>query len=664
MWMDVNTSSFTIRSESRIEVLEVVAVPRHEGDQHVAAKRQLAEIGRRTVGDDVGLLDPIAHLHQRALVDAGVLVRALVFHQPVNIDARLGRIGLAGGAHDDTRGVHLIDDAGAAGADRGARVACDHTFHAGADERRLGTNQRHRLALHVRTHQGAIGVVIFQEWNERGGDRDELLGRHVHEVDLVARHQMHVAGMAAHDQVLGEASAAVDRGIGLGDRVAALLHRREIDHLVGDAAVFDLAVRRLDEAVFVHPRVGGERIDQSDIRPFRRLNRTDAAVMGRVHVTHLEAGALTRKTARPERREAPLMRDLGQRVGLIHELRELRGAEELAHRGGRRLGVDQVLRHDGVDIDRRHALLDRALHAQQADAVLVFHELADRTHPAVAEVVDVVDLALAVAQVDQRADHRDDVFLAQHAHGVGRVELQPHIHLDAANRGQIVALAVEEQRTEHRLGGVDGRRLTRAHDPVDVEQRILARHVLVDGERVADIGTDIDVIDVEQRQFLVAGLDQTFQILLGDLLAGLHVDFAGLGVHQVLGDVVADQFLVGHAQGLEALLGELARLAHGELMARFNHGTAGVGIDQVVDRLVAFQPIGIERHAPALFLTLVGDVLVEGAQDFLAVEPQRIQKRRHRNLAAAVDAREHDVLGVELDVEPGAAIGNNAGGEQ
>ena len=125
--------------------------------------------------------------------------------------------------------------------------------------------------------------------------------------------------------------------------------------------------------------------------------------MRRVHVAHLEAGALAGQTARTERREPPLVRDLGQRVGLVHELRELRGAEELAHRRGRRLGVDQVLRHHGVDIDRRHPLLDRALHAQQADAVLVLHQFADRADPAVAEMVDVVDLALAVAQVDQRA---------------------------------------------------------------------------------------------------------------------------------------------------------------------------------------------------------------------------------------------------------------------
>ena len=39
-------------------VLEVVAVPRHERDEHVAAERQIAEIGRRTVGDDVALVRP------------------------------------------------------------------------------------------------------------------------------------------------------------------------------------------------------------------------------------------------------------------------------------------------------------------------------------------------------------------------------------------------------------------------------------------------------------------------------------------------------------------------------------------------------------------------------------------------------------------------------
>jgi hypothetical protein len=95
----------------------------------------------------------------------------------------------------------------------------------------------------------------------------------------------------------------------------------------------------------------------------------------------------------------------GERVGLVHELRELGRPEELAHRGDRGLGVDQVVRHHGRDVDRAHALLHGALHAEQADAVLVLEQLADRTDAAVAEIVDVVDLALAVLEVDQGLDH-------------------------------------------------------------------------------------------------------------------------------------------------------------------------------------------------------------------------------------------------------------------
>ena len=49
-------------------VLEVVAHPRHERDEHVLAERQIAEIGRRTVGDDLAGLD---RSHPRSPADAG-----------------------------------------------------------------------------------------------------------------------------------------------------------------------------------------------------------------------------------------------------------------------------------------------------------------------------------------------------------------------------------------------------------------------------------------------------------------------------------------------------------------------------------------------------------------------------------------------------------------
>jgi hypothetical protein len=89
--------------------------------------------------------------------------------------------------------------------------------------------------------------------------------------------------------------------------------------------------------------------------------------------------------------------DLGKGVGLVHELRKLGGAEEFLDYGRDRLGIDQVMRHQAVDFLQTHALLDRPLHPHQSDAVLIFEQFADRAHPAVAQMVDVVDGSLAVA---------------------------------------------------------------------------------------------------------------------------------------------------------------------------------------------------------------------------------------------------------------------------
>src|SRR5213594_1103628 len=110
-------------------VLEVVAAPRHEGDQHVAPERQLAHLRRRTVGDHVSRLHVVAHDHDRTLVDAGVLVRPLVLDEVVDVDAGVAPVlRRAVGLHDDTRRVDLLDDTIAARDHRDPRVARDHAL--------------------------------------------------------------------------------------------------------------------------------------------------------------------------------------------------------------------------------------------------------------------------------------------------------------------------------------------------------------------------------------------------------------------------------------------------------------------------------------------------------------------------------------------------------
>ncbi len=648
-------------------VFEVVAVPGHERDERVAAQGQFAQFGRRAVGDDVAGHDLVAHLHQRALVDAGRLVRALELAQTVDIDARTGGVGFFRGADDDTRTVDLLHDAGALGDDHGAGVASDDGFHARADQRGVGLHQRHGLTLHVRAHEGAVGVIVFQEGDQGRGHRNHLTRRHVHQVDLLLLEQGRFAIDPAGDQVVDDL-AVQHLDVGLGDDVLRLFHGRHVDDLFERLAVGDATVGALDEAVLVDSGVSGQRVDQADVRAFRRFNRADAAVVGRVNVADFEAGALAGQTARAKRRQTALVGDLRQRVGLVHELRQLRGAEEFTHRGRGGLGVDQVVRHHGVDVDGRHAFLDGAFHAQQTDAVLVFQQFADRTHPAVAQVVDVVDFAATIAQADQQLQDGQHVFLAEHAHLVRSVQLQAHVHLHAAHGREVVAFGVEEQRLEHRFGGFDGRRLARTHDAVDVEQRVLADGVLVHAQGVAHVGADRDVVDVQHvdgAEALVGqGLDR------GDvqLVAGFGVDFAVLEVDGVAGQVAAGQGFRSQQQGLQTVVSQLLGLAGGDLGAGRSHFFAAVGVDQGEFRLHAAPALGLVRGGPAFGAgggaLLERDDVVERRQDLFAVHAQGIEEGRGGQLAATVDADIDHVLGVELEVQPRAAIRDHAGGEQ
>src|SRR5262245_50979436 len=113
--------------------------------------------------------------------------------------------------------------------------------------------------------------------------------------------------MATHDHVLSKAAATVDWRVGLRDGIPRLLHRREILHLVGHAAVLDLTIGGLNEAVFVHPCISGERIDQPDVRTFRRLNGTNTPVVRGMHVAHFKTGAFARQTSGAKRGEPSLV---------------------------------------------------------------------------------------------------------------------------------------------------------------------------------------------------------------------------------------------------------------------------------------------------------------------------------------------------------------------
>ena len=247
-------------------------------------------------------------------------------------------------------------------------------------------------------------------------------------------------------------------------------------HVIDDATALYLAVGRFDEAELVDARVAGKRADQADVRTFRRFDRAYAAVVRWVNVAHFESGAFARKTAGSKSRKTPLVRDFGKRIRLIHELRELRTAEKFADRGHDRLGVDEIVRHGrGHFLVHGHFFLDGALHADQADAELVFEEFTNRADAAIAEVIDVVYGADIFAQLQQVTNRGDEIRGIERASFERRFEAELDVEFQAADAAEIVFARIEEHAIEKRSGCFERRRIAGTQLAVDFDQRFARR---------------------------------------------------------------------------------------------------------------------------------------------------------------------------------------------
>ena len=512
-------------------VLEVVAVEGHERDQRVATEGEFALVRRRAVGHDLALLDLLALLDDGLLVLAGPLVEA----------AELAENVLVGVVHQDALGVDVSDRARPLGADDHAAVLRDVPLHPRRHARRVGAEQRHGLPLHVAAHQGAVGVVVLQERDQRGTDRNGLLRRDVDVLDRVAARRGQIALHAGELQPLVHVAVAAHDVRRREDRlhffVGAKVLRRAVDF-----AVLDDAVRRDEEAVLVDVGVDRQRRDQADVRAFRRLNWADSPVVADVNVAHLEAGALAVEAARSERGKPTLVGELRQRVGLVDDLRKLAAAEEEVDRATDRFGVHQV-RHlaEFVRILQAHALLHGALELQEALANLLRRQLVDEPQAAVAEVVDVVDVPLAVPQGEHVPQRVHEVLAPQDHLRLRHVLLELAVDAEPPDPAQAVALLVEELLVEQRPRLLNLRRVAGAKPAVNLENGLLVAvgDVLrqrVEDQRVADLRHDRNLIDVARLKLLD---------VFAELRAGLDHLLARLGVDDARRRVVLGLEVLG-----------------------------------------------------------------------------------------------------------------------
>ena len=232
-------------------VLIVIALPGHEPDQDVAAERQLSVVGGWAVGQHFSLPDALARAHNGPLVHAGALVGANKFGEPVR------RCQAAVAEHFNLTRGHVGDDSVFLGDDAHARVQRGLVLHAGADNGGLRADQGHGLPLHVRTHQGAVCVVVFQKRNHGRRDRNDHLGRNIHVIGALAGDFHNLLAVAGGDFGIEEAAVLADGLVGLRHNEFILAVGGHVLHFVEHDAglLINFAVGSLQKAVLIDTRI-------------------------------------------------------------------------------------------------------------------------------------------------------------------------------------------------------------------------------------------------------------------------------------------------------------------------------------------------------------------------------------------------------------------------
>ena len=182
-------------------VLEVVPTPRHKRHKDILTQREFAMINGWSISKHLPFHNRLAKPNHWCLSNTGVLVRSLKLDQV--IDVQPGILPLLPilriGPHDDAGSIDALHDPGPTSLNYIPRISRDHRFHPGPHQRSLRCDQRNRLALHIGTHQRAIGVVMLQERHKRGRHAHHLLWRHIHVLNLIRGGQNKVSTVTTRD---------------------------------------------------------------------------------------------------------------------------------------------------------------------------------------------------------------------------------------------------------------------------------------------------------------------------------------------------------------------------------------------------------------------------------------------------------------------------------
>ena len=237
------------------------------------------------------------------------------------------------------------------------------------------------------------------------------------------------------------------------------------------------------------------------------------------------------------------MRDLSQRVLLVHELAQSVRTEVRVDNAGNSLGVDQVGRREHLRVANVHSLTDSTCHTCQTYTELVVDLLTYGTNTTVRQVVDIVHLRVGVDELNEELDDLNHIFLGQHTRLHRDAHIQLVVDTVTANLAQVITLVREEEVHNRLASRCIISRLGVTNLAVDVQHSLFLRTggITLQGVEQNGVIALAVALLVEQNGFC-AGLNDAVEHLLVDLRLTLYNHFVTLDGYHLGGILVHEVF--------------------------------------------------------------------------------------------------------------------------
>ena len=373
----------------KYSILVVITFPSHETDKRVLTEGNLTIRCRWTISNNISCLNLITLENNRSLVIAVTLVTSWELSKLVF-----------------TRLAILFSDNNLVRFRRKNNTIslCNYTYawvnsslilNTSSDNRSFCHKKRYGLTLHVRTHEGTCTVIILKEWNHWCSNWEYHLRRYIHKINLALIELRSFFSVTSRYSISYEITILINLSISLCYMEIIFLISCEVTYFISNSWILRIrliynTIRSFNESIFINSCIRCKRVNKTNVRSFRSLDRTHSTIMSIVYISNLETCTISWKTTRTKGWKTSLMSNLTKRVILIHELWQLRTSEEFLNSSCYRLNINKWLWRYSTKILCRHSLTDHSFHSWDTNSELVLKKLSYSSDTSVSKVIDIV----------------------------------------------------------------------------------------------------------------------------------------------------------------------------------------------------------------------------------------------------------------------------------